>query len=220
MLMEIGQEQYNTVVDEERIVSTSGVVYPLFGNIVDVVGVWKVTDTNKTTNLYSSHTKTTITVTGANPGDRVLVTYVVAEGLNDDTANTIINWSRYEVLADLNDFTLDLDNPSTELEKIASVYHGLLALANAYLLMNNINFIQSDANISLFNFQTLTKLWGEGMSTDALFMRLFERIEKVRRAAMFYTNPDSLYEPPSPYGFWNDDTMIKDWLTDRYGGVW
>ena len=214
LLMEIGREQYNTVTDEERIVSTDSKVYPLFPNIVDVIGVWAVTDISKTTNLYAGHDRSVVTVSGASPGDRVLVSYVTAEGMNEYTASSIINWSRYEVMADIGDFTLDLDSPSTDLEKIASVYYSLLALANAYLLMNNVNFVQSDANVALFNYQTMSKLWGEGMSTDALFMRLFERIENVRRAIMHYTVTEELIDPGYSLGLWTSDAGFKEWLGD------
>ena len=107
-------------------------------------------------------------------------------------------------------------DPNDFLASGMRVYWQLLTLANAYLNMNNVNFIQSDANISLFNFQTMSKLWGEGMSTDALFNRLFQRIEQLRRKLIMYTTESSVYESPEGVDWWKDSSMFSDWLADTY----
>jgi len=217
LLMEIGTEQFNESIDERRSVTVSGKVYVIFGRIVDVIGVWDVDDGDRTINLASTgnHDKKSITLDVSRPaGTEVLVSYVDKDGLNDKTAQTVIDWAYSEVLADIQDFELDLYDPSNPLETIMRTYWQMLTLYNAYLLMNNVNFIQSDGNISLFNYQQMSKLWGEGMSTDALFQRLLERIERVRRTAFNLSHDADVAVNPPWMDVWKDPDMLTDWIHD------
>jgi hypothetical protein len=222
LLMEIGNRQFHQINDEIRVVGTSNSVKPLFQRITDVIGVWLATDYDKTGTNYATgggfDEETIFLGTPLTAGKEVVITYVVADGLNDTTAQTVINWAKIEVLTELQDFTINLDAPSTNFELAASVYWDMLSMANAYLLLNNVNFVQSDANISLFNYQTMSKLWGEGMSTDALFGRLFMRIDQIRKSLFLLQTEGVSYisEAQSPY--WKDQSMFSDWLDLRSSG--
>jgi len=217
LLMEIGQLAYNQITDERRMVTQSRKVYTLYQNIHEVVAVFGLDDFDRTTNLSVSgaHDEVSIEVSpSVNPGKEVLVSYITKEGLSDGAAQTIIDWALIEVKLDLQEPDIDLYNPDPNdfLATGMRAYWQLLALANAYLTMNNVNFIQSDANVSLFNFQTMSKLWGEGMSTDALFGRLFQRMEQFRRNLIMYTTESSVYESPVGVDWWKDTNSFKDWL--------
>ncbi len=215
LLMEIGQQQYNVITDERRPVTANKKVWTLFGRIQDVIGTYHVTDPDKTTNLSPSgaHDDVTITIEGAaNAGDIVVCEYVVADGLNDAAAQTVIDWAKYEIVGELNDSDLDIVNGTSDIELLAKVYWQMTTLLNAYLLLNNVNFIQSDANMALFNFQTMSKLWGEGMSTDALFGRLMSKIAMVQRTLMIMTTDSDVFEDTTFTPFWRDENMFKDWL--------
>ncbi len=216
LLMEIGNRQFHTVADERRIVGNLNTVKPLFQRITEVIGVWLTTDYTKSNINYATlgglDEETIFLGTPLSPGTEVIITYIVADGMNDITAQTVIDWARVEVLGDLQDFTLNIDNPTTNEERIAAVYWELLAMSNAYLLLNNVNFVQSDANMSMFNYQTQSKLWGEGMSTDALFARLFQRLEQVRKIAFLLTQEGVSYVSDEISGYWTDNSMITEWI--------
>jgi len=215
LLMEIGIQQFNLIRNERRIVTANKLVWTLFPNVVDVIGVYHKDDTAKTVNLAPSgaHDVNTITIEGsANAGDVVVCEYVVAEGLNDATAQTVIDWAKFEVIGELNDSSYDIVNGTSDIERLGRVYWQLMTMFNAYLLLNNVNFVQSDANMSLFNFQTMSKLWGEGMSTDALFMRLMQKIDKVQRTLMTMTTDSDVYTDVDTTPFWRDENMFRDWL--------
>jgi hypothetical protein len=102
-------------------------------------------------------------------------------------------------------------------------------MANAYLMLNNVNFVQSDANMALFNFQTMSKLWGEGMSTDSLFMRLYQRLDQIRKALFDLSHETSGYVYEDGVGLWANNNLITDWIHDLKiagrrgipsGGIW
>jgi hypothetical protein len=215
LLMEIGTQQYNLIRDERRILTANKLVWTLFPQVVDVIGVYHVADTAKATNLAPSgaHDENTITVEGsANAGDELVCDYVVSEGLNDSTAQTVIDWAKYEVVGELNDSSYDIVNGTSDIERLGKVYWHLMAMFNAYLMLNNVNFVQSDANMALFNFQTMSKLWGEGMSTDALFGRLHMKIKDVQRTLHLMTTDSDVYTDVAGTPYWRDDNMFKDWL--------
>lgn len=220
LLMEIGHEQFNLVNAERRIVTSKKLVWTLFPNVVDVIGVFHIADITKSNNLASgAHDTKTITIDGsANPGDEVMCDYVVSEGLNDATAQTVIDWAKFEVIGELNDSNIDIVNGTTDTEQLGRVYWQMLSIVNAYFLLNNVNFIMSDANMSLFNFQTMSKLWGEGMSTDALFMHLMKKIEKIQRTLMMMTTDSEVFSDVDTTPFWKDDNMFKDWLVQDLSG--
>ncbi len=216
LLMEIGTEQFNLVRDERRVVTASKLVWTLFPNIVDIIGVFHVADVKKLTNLAASgaHDAHNITIEGsANAGDVVVCDYVVSEGLNDSTAQTVIDWAKWEVIGELNDDNIDIVDGTSNIEQLARAYWQMLSIINAYFLLNNVNFIMSDANMALFNFQTMSKLWGEGMSTDALFMHLMTKLNKLQRTLMSMTTDSDVYVADDSTPFWRDDTMFKDWLS-------
>lgn len=216
LLMEIGNQQYHQVIDERRIVGQNNTVKPLFQRIEEVIGVWRADDYDKSGINYATDggydEETIFLGTSLSAGTEVVISYIVADGLNDITAQRVIDWARIEVLADLQDFTMDLDTPSSPEERIAKVYWEMLAMANAYLLLNNVNFVQSDANMALFNYQTMSKLWGEGMSTDALFVRLFQRLEQVRKACFMLLADADGFAYEDAIGIWQRDDIFKDWL--------
>jgi hypothetical protein len=201
--------------------------------IEEVIGVWLATDYDKSgTNYFSSGGNDQETIYLGSPlaaGTEVVCSYIVADGLNDVAAQRMIDWSRWEVLAEMQDFTLNIDNPVTNVERVCRVYWEMLAMANAYLLMSNVNFVQSDANMSLFNYQTMSKLWGEGMSTDALFVRLFQRLEQVRKSLFDLSHEVTGYAYEDDVGLWENDTVIEAWVADLRthrsrsipsGGIW
>lgn len=218
ILMEIGNQQFHLNQDERRMVGNSNTIKTLFPRINEVIGVWLADDYEKTGTNYAigggSDQNTIYLGVPLPAGTEVSVSYIIADGLNDITAQTVIDWAEVEVKADLLDFTLDLINPTTNEERTAAVYWEMLTMANAYLLLNNVNFVQSDANISMFNYQTMSKLWGEGMSTDALFNRLFQRISMVRNACFMLLSSASTFVSEEIQGFWKDDNMLTDWLYD------
>lgn len=217
LLMEIGNQQFHQVIDERRVVGQNNSIKPLFQRIDEVIGVWKADDFDKSTNYFTDggHDEETIYLgTALSAGTEVIISYIVADGLNDTTAQRVIDWAKVEVLADLQDFTLDIETPSTPEERIAKVYWEMLTMANAYLLLNNVNFVQSDANMALFNYQTMSKLWGEGMSTDALFVRLFQRLEQVRKACFMLLADADGFAYENAVGLWERDDIISDWLDD------
>jgi hypothetical protein len=234
LLMEIGNKQFHQIIDERRLVGQNDTVKPLFQRIEEVIGVWLATDYTKVgTNYFSSgglDQETIFLGTPLSAGTEVVCSYIVADGMNDVVAQRVIDWARWEVLADLQDFTLDIDNPSSNMERVTRVYWEMLTMANAYLMLNNVNFVQSDANMALFNFQTMSKLWGEGMSTDALFMRLYQRLDQVRKALFDLSHETSGYAYESGVGLWANDNIITDWIHDLKklpagrgipsGGIW
>lgn len=234
LLMEIGNKQFNQVIDERRLVGQNNTVKTLFQRIEEVIGVWLGTDYAKTgTNYFSSgglDQETIFLGTPLSAGTEVVCSYIVADGMNDIVAQRVIDWARWEVLADLQDFTLNIDNPSTNMERVCRVYWEMLTMANAYLMLNNVNFVQSDANMALFNFQTMSKLWGEGMSTDALFMRLYQRLDQIRKALFDLSHEISGYVYEDGLGLWANDNNLTDWIHDLKklpygrgipsGGIW
>ena len=234
LLMEIGNKQFHQVIDERRLVGQNDAVKTLFQRIEEVIGVWLATDYNKTgTNYFASGGNDQETIylgTTLAAGTEIVCSYIVADGLNDIAAQRVIDWARWEVLAELQDFTLDIDNPVTNIERISRIYWEMLTMANAYLLLNNVNFVQSDANMSLFNYQTMSKLWGEGMSTDALFVRLYQRLEQVRKTLFNLSHTADGYVYEDSLGIWQNDNIIEDWVHDLRkargkdgipsGGIW
>lgn len=233
LLMEIGNQQFHQIIDERRLVGQNNTVKTLFQRIEEVIGVWLATDYEKTgTNYFTDggHNQETIYLgTPLSAGTEVVCSYIVADGLNDISAQRVIDWARWEVLGELQDFTLDIDNPKTNIERICRVYWEMLAMANAYLLMNNVNFVQSDANMALFNYQTMSKLWGEGMSTDALFVRLYQRLEQVRKTLFDLSHESTGYAYEDEIGLWESEVILSDWISDLRktrsrsipsGGIW
>lgn len=233
LLMEIGNKQFNQVIDERRLVGQNNSVKTLFQRIEQIIGVWLATDYDKSgTNYYSlggNDGETIYLGTPLNAGTEIVCSYIVADGMNDVVAQRVIDWARWEVLADIQDFTLNIDNPSTNIERVCKVYWEMLTMANAYLILNNVNFVQSDANMSLFNFQTMSKLWGEGMSTDALFMRLYQRLDQIRKALFDLSHELTGYVFEDGLGLWANDNIITDWIHDLKiarsrsipsGGIW
>ena len=216
--MEIGNRQFHQVIDERRLVGQNNAIKPLFQRIEEVIGVWLANDYTKSgIEYYSSGGNDQETIylgTPLSAGTEVTCSYIVADGLNDTTAQRVIDWARWEVLAELQDFTLNIDNPITNIERVTKVYWEMLTMANAYLMLNNVNFIQSDANMALFNYQTMSKLWGEGMSTDALFVRLFQRLEQIRKSLFDLSHEESGYAYEEELGLWEDPTIISSWITD------
>ncbi len=233
LLMEIGNRQFNQIIDERRLVGQNNTVRPLFQRIEEVIGVWLTSDFDKTgTNFFALGGNDQETIFLGSPliaGTEIVCSYIVADGLNDLSAQRVIDWARWEVLAEIQDFDLNIDNPSTNIERICRVYWELLSMANAYLLLNNVNFIQSDANMALFNYQTMSKLWGEGMSTDALFMRLYQRLEQIRKSLFNLSHSTDGYVYEDKLGLWANDDVITDWIHDLRrsrsrsipsGGIW
>ncbi len=218
LLMEIGNQQFHQIIDERRLVGQNDTIKPLFQRIEEVIGVWLATDYKQTgTNYYSSGgaDQTTIYLgTPLSAGTEVTCSYIIGDGMNDVVAQRVIDWARWEVLADLQDFDLNIDNPTTNIERVSRVYWETLTMANAYLLLNNVNFVQSDANMALFNFQTMSKLWGEGMSTDSLFMRLYQRLDQIRKALFDLSHGESGYVFEDGVGLWANDNNMTDWLHD------
>lgn len=217
LLMEIGTEQYNEAKDERRTVTISGKIWVLTGRIQEVIGVWGVNDGNRITNLATSgaHDGKAITLDVVQPaGTEVLAAYISKEGLNDVTAQIVIDWGHEEVLGELQDPDLNLFTPTTQIERLARVYWQMIVMYNAYLMLNNVNFVQSDGNISLFSYAQMSKLWGEGMSTDALFMRLDNKIGRVQKTLMLLTTSADVYVGPSYLDVWKDEDMLSDWLSD------
>ena len=221
LLMEIGQIQYNTFTDEVRVVGSDDSLYPLFGRIVDVIGVWAHSDVAKATDLYGTTGSTDghrIQLgTATTAGTYVLVSYVIQDGLNENAAKEMINQAKYQVKIQLNESGLNMDVPVTDMDHLARSYWIMMTLYVTYLLMNNVNFIQGDANLSLFNYQYSSKLWGEGMSTDALFMRLWTKLDELRKDLFLQTDINNVYvSEGSPTSYWTDDTMLKGWLSGVY----
>jgi hypothetical protein len=218
LLLEIGNKQYHQIIDERRLVGQNDTVKTLFQRVQEVIGVWLASDYDKSgTNYFTSggNDQETIYLGSAlTPGTEVVCSYIVADGLNDVAAQRVIDWARWEVLGELQDFTLNIDNPVTNIERVCKVYWEMLTMANAYLLMNNVNFVQSDANMSLFNYQTMSKLWGEGMSTDALFMRLYQRLEQIRKVLFDLTHAADGYVYEDTLGLWENDNVIETWISD------
>jgi hypothetical protein len=219
LLLEIGSKQFHQIIDERRLVGQNNTVKTLFQRIEEVIGVWLASDFDKSgTNYFTTggNDKETIYLGAALPaGTEIVTSYIVADGLNDLSAQRMIDWARWEVLGEIQDFTLNIDNPITNIERVCRVYWEMLTMANAYLLMNNVNFVQSDANMSLaFSYQTMSKLWGEGMSTDALFMRLYQRLEQIRKTLFDLSHASDGYQYENEVGLWEDPTIFNSWLID------
>jgi len=236
LLLEIGSKQYNQIVDERRLVGKNDTIKTLFQRIQEVIGVWLATDYDKSGTDYSvsggNDGETIYLGTALPAGTEIVTSYIVADGLTDLGAQRMIDWARWEVLGEIQDFTLDIDNPVTNVERVCRVYWEMLTMANAYLLMNNVNFVQSDANMSLaFSYQTMSKLWGEGMSTDALFMRLYQRLDQIRKVLYDLSHESTGYAWEEELGLWANDNVITDWIHDLRtvrgagtgipsGGIW
>lgn len=234
LLLEIGSKQFHQIIDERRMVGQNSTIKTLFQRIEEVIGVWLTTDFDKTgTNYFTSGGNDQETIylgSSLDAGIEVVCSYIVADGLNDLSAQRMIDWARWEVLGEIQDFTLNIDNPVTNIERVCRVYWEMLTMANAYLLMNNVNFVQSDANMSLaFSYQTMSKLWGEGMSTDALFMRLYQRLDQIRKVLYDLSHESSGYAYEDTLGLWQNDDVITSWIHDLRltrsqgipsGGIW
>ncbi|KKN51948.1 hypothetical protein LCGC14_0617850 [marine sediment metagenome] len=234
LLLEIGSKQYHQIIDERRLVGKDDSIKTLFQRIQEVIGVWLATDYDKSGTDYSisgGNDGETIYLGASLPaGTEIVTSYIVADGLTDLGAQRMIDWARWEVLGEIQDFTLDIDNPVTNIERVCRVYWEMLTMANAYLLMNNVNFVQSDANMSLaFSYQTMSKLWGEGMSTDALFMRLYQRLDQIRKVLYDLSHESDGYVYEDSLGLWNNDAVMDSWLSDLHrtrsqsipsGGIW
>lgn len=221
LLMEIGQIQYNTFTDELRMVGSDDTVYTLFGRIVDVIGVWLMSDVVKASDLYgasgSNDGHRVKLGTATTPGTYVTVSYVIADGMNENAAKEMIDQAKYQVKLQLMETDLNLDVPVTDFDHLARSYWIMLTLYGSYLLMNNVNFIQGDANLSLFNYQYSSKLWGEGMSTDALFMRLWVKLNELRKDLFMATDIANVYvSEGTTQSYWTDTSMLKGWLSGVY----
>jgi hypothetical protein len=51
------------------------------------------------------------------------------------------------------------------------------------------------------------------MSTDALFMHLMRKIEKIQWTLMIMTTDSEVFADTYTTPFWKDENMFKDWLT-------
>ena len=60
----------------------------------------------------------------------------------------------------------------------------------------------------------MSKLWGEGMSTDALFMRLYQRLEQIRKILFDLSHAADGYVYEDALGLWQNDTVIQEWISD------
>jgi len=218
--MEVGVEQFNTVTDETSIVAQNDKVYVVLGEVEEVIGVWAETDVDRTNNLYTGGSFDGSKLTLGTPttaGTRVVASYIQREGLNTVSVDWIVESCETRLRGKLFDEDNDynLQNPTDLKEKMAREYWIVMSLINAYLLLNNVNMIQSDANISTFDFSTMSKLWGEGMSADALFNRWFMVLRDLEDTLFILDADASIFTEGQVEGYWKDEDMFVDWLTFR-----
>jgi|GEM_PF-6310462 len=184
LLNELGRVQNVVEYDEFTVVASNNKIYLEFQNVIDVVGVWLATDNDKSgTNYYTGgsvdYNSGVITLgTPLAPNTEVVVTYVRSNGLTDEvidvqfeTAKAFIN----HVMCHEYEF----DDPQTDLDKFAKKVAYNLAAFYCMLTLNMGNAVQTGFNYKLEEFEVQTKLWGEGMISQALFDMYIDNLNKL-----------------------------------------
>ncbi len=192
LLSQAGRQNIKVRQDDIVNIFHQQTIYSDFADIIDVAGVWLVTDIAHTgTNYVSGATvfpkKGTIVLSQAVPVSEleVLITYATRDGLNDGEITISIDMAKDFVQTDLWESTLDYSGSSTY-EGMAR--HVMLQIASYYslLAMNNANAIQSGYNYRIAEFEIQTKLWGEGMIAETLLNKYWERSMKMLNALKLY----------------------------------
>lgn len=186
MLTSVGIEQTLTTENERSHIYYDGDLYVFAQNtpLKAVAGIWSENDPwHSGSNWYNTESGASFTAmdgkiilaSGASgsmsSGDVIWMTYAHWNGLTDDNLNIIIDTNKIWLNAEFDmswsyDITID---DSVEQLAILAVY--TLSIRDAILQMNNSNAVQGGYSYDVGGLRVQTKLWGEGMSMESLFMR-------------------------------------------------
>lgn len=185
-LGEMGNQQNIVVTDEVQYVvndpSGSGTIVTDFPISV-VNGAWLLTDpTFSGTNYVLDGTfdpfQSKIYL-GTNPGimQRLYISYVRSNGLLESRLTNLYESAKLYLEYDMgtgSTYTFSLSDNSN-INKLATYTALAIAAYWAVLELNTGNMIQAGYSFRLRDYDVQTKLWGEGMSAEALFMRFWQR---------------------------------------------
>ena len=193
--------------DEYQVSKGLDTVYLDYRNLVGIDGVWLASDADHSgTNYGTAGTfnplKGTITLTTPLPAlnTPVLVTYSRSVGLIDDQITLNLNISKQQIMLELMDFELSFSE-STNLGKSALYLAYFLTHLHSVHAMNTGNAVQGGFSYMMNQMQYNSKLWGEGMSAEALLNFYLARCKKLMDylklnsgpvatfASVSYTNP-------------------------------
>jgi len=194
MLTSVGIIQTLTTENERAHVYSGTSQHYIFARntpVKAVAGIWLENDPwHSGTNLYNANSGSyynamegeVYLASGASvsSGDKVWATYAHWNGLTDNNLNIIIDqrkvWLNAEFHGDKSteywDYDITSDN-TTEQLAIFTVY--VFAVRDAIVQMNNSNAVQGGFSYNVGGLSVQTKLWGEGMSMEALFKE-YERV--------------------------------------------
>jgi len=185
LLGQAGRIHHVIQKNEPQIAISTSKLYTNFKDLTDVVGVWSGSDFNhsgtslmlsgtfnsKKGELYQHSGTATPLVLGAD----YLVTYAHGDGLSDREIQRAIDDATQQVNLFLYDPAVTFDTTTIK-GKMTYALKINIASLNAIGILNMGNIIQSGFNYALGELRIETKLWGEGMSTESLLMRLETKI--------------------------------------------
>jgi len=186
MLTSVGIIQTLTTENERaHVYSGSGqyLVYAMNTPVRDVAGIWKYDDPyHSGTNYYNTASGSYFDsmqgkiylmsgTTDVQAGDIVWITYASWNGLTDDNLNVIIDTNKVWLNAEFDmNWTYDITTDD-DVEQLAILTVYTLSVRDAILQMNNSNAVQGGYSYDVGELRVQTKLWGEGMSMESLFVR-------------------------------------------------
>ena len=188
MLTSVGIIQTLTSENERAHVYSGTEQYYVFARntpIKDVAGVWLESDPwHSGTNLYNTSSGSYFNSmegeiylssgVSVSSGDIVWITYAHWNGLTDNNLNIIIDQRKVWLNAEFHgndtanywDYNINSINGVEQLAIFTVYVH---AIRDAIVQMNNSNAIQGGFSYEVGQLKVQTKLWGEGMSMEALF---------------------------------------------------
>ena len=195
LLNQMGNMENILEEDEYQISKGKDTIYTDYGNIIGVDGVWLASDTEHSgTNYGLSGTynplNRTVTLTNDLPAlnTPVLITYARSVGLSDSQIELAINSSEIKVMNELMDFDFTF-TMSTNIGKVGLYLVYFLAHLEAIHIMNTGNAVQGGFSYMMNQLQVNTKLWGEGMSAEALINFYVKRCKEMMTYLKFNSGP-------------------------------
>jgi len=184
LLNEIGNLQNTVEYDEYTVVASNDRIYLEFQGVIDVIGVWLASDIDKTgTNYFTGGSiddvSGIITLgTSLQPNTEVVVTYVRQTGITDDLIALQFDGAK-DYINKVMFYEYEFDNPVESLDRFAKYVAYNLTAFYCMLTLNMGNAIQTGFNYKLEEFEMQTKLWGEGMISQALFEMYINNLNQL-----------------------------------------
>ncbi len=196
LLGQAGRLHHVIEKNEPQIAIATNKIYTNFKDLTDVVGLWSGSDFNHSgtslmvSGTYNSkkgevytHSGTTLEL-----GGDYVITYAHGDGLSDREIQRALDDSLQQVYLFLFQPDVEFDT-STVKGAMAYSLKINIATLNAIGILNMGNIIQSGFNYALGEIRIETKLWGEGMSTESLLLRLEMKINgMLDMLKLFYSD--------------------------------